>query len=189
MSGNVDMDSLDGDIDIKAVSGTITLNKLNGDVSIKLASGDIQAMDLNGDINIKASSGNIVLKNSKGTFKVKNASGDIKAFDMKITGDGYFKVASGNIAVSLADSLSSDLTLASASGDAVLDYQGNAVKGSFEFKALTDNGRIICPFKFDKEEVTEEKWGKKYSVKSFKKGGDKPFIHIKTATGKAVLKK
>jgi hypothetical protein len=99
-----------------------------------------------------------------------------------------FKVASGDVEITLAKSVGHDLTLASASGNVVLDYNGNPVKGWFEFKARADRGQIVCPFKFDKEEVVE-KLGKKYNVKSFKKDGDTPGVFIHTATGKAVLEK
>jgi hypothetical protein len=96
-------------------------------------------------------------------------------------------VASGSLYVSLAQSADYDLTLDSASGDAVLNYNGHPIEGYFEFKASRDGGEIIAPFPFEKEEE-REKWGKTYVIKSFKRVVEIPKIYIYTAAGKAVLK-
>ena len=123
-----------------------------------------------------------------GDIDIQTASGDINASDILIENESQFKVASGDVEVTLTESVAHNLTLASAFGDAVLDYNGNPLNGWFELTASVEDGMIISPFKFDKEEI-KEKWGKEYAVKSFEKGSDTPKIYIKTATGKAVLKK
>jgi hypothetical protein len=187
-SGTLEAENLAGEIDIKGMSNNIRAEKLRGEIDITTAAGNIDVKELDGEISLKVASGDIKIKQAKGEFKVKAASGNIKAFGITLSDDGDFRVASGNVEIVLAESAAHDLKLASATGNAVLDYNGNPVKGKFEFSALLDLGKIISPFSFDKEEE-EEKWGKKYVIKSFEKGGDEPKIHIKTATGKAVLKK
>jgi DUF4097 and DUF4098 domain-containing protein YvlB len=187
-SGEFEVKNLEGKISLDGASSDMKAEKLAGEIDIQTASGDIEAIGFNGEISLKAASGDIEIEEAKGEFKVKTASGDINASDISIQKESQFKVASGDVEIILAESAAHDLTLASASGDAVLDYNGNPIKGWFELTALVDDGMIISPFKFDKEEI-EEKWGKRYAVKSFKKESDSPKIYIKTATGKAVLKK
>lgn len=187
VSGTIKAENLKGAIQLKGISSDMELNKLFGKMEINTASGEIHAAELEGDISCAVASGDVAIKKAQGGFKVKTASGDIHVFDISIQKTSEFKVASGDVEVSLARSAEQDLTLASASGDAILNYNGNPIKGWFEFRALSDKGDIISPFKFDKEETSEE-WGKKYDVKSFRKDGDTPKIYIQTSSGEAVLK-
>lgn len=188
VSGDFTLENLKGDLEIKGVSSDMDAKNLSGNIEINTASGDIDIEEMDGEISVKVASGDIDIKGARGEFKIKTASGDIEASGISIEAESMFKVASGDVKITLARSVGNDLTLASASGNVALDYNGNPVKGWFEFKALADRGQIVCPFKFDKEEVVE-KLGKKYDVKSFKKDGDTPRIYIHTATGKAVLEK
>lgn len=187
VSGSITAENLKGAIQLKGISSDMELSKLSGKMEINTASGEIKATELEGDISCAVASGDVVIKKAQGGFKVKTASGDIRVFDISIQTASEFKVASGDVTVTLAKSAEQDLTLASASGDVVLNYNGNPIKGWFEFRALSDKGDIVSPFKFDKEEI-EEKWGKKYDVKSFQKDGETPRIYIHTSTGEAVLK-
>lgn len=187
VSGNMDIEDLSGTIDIKCASSDLKIQKLAGDIRITVASGDVDASKLEGTIVIKAPSGDVTLKDAKGIFKVKTASGDIDASGIAITKPSFFKVASGEVNVTLGEPLDYDLTLDSASGDAVLNYNGHPIEGYFQFKAEHERGEIICPFPFDKEEE-EEKWGKTYLIKSVKRVVEIPRVYIYTATGNAVLK-
>lgn len=187
-SGEMSAVNLEGEIDLKGLSSDLVIKKLKGKLDIKTASGDIEAGDLEGKISIKVASGDIEIKKAKGEFKIQAASGDIDAVGITITNSSAFKVASGDVEIILVKSPAHDLKLASASGDVVLDYNGNPINGWFEFRARVDNGKIRSPFTFDKEEI-EEKWSKKYNVKSFKKGEDTPKIYLHTSSGTAELKK
>lgn len=187
ISGNMEVEDLSGKIDLKCISNDLKVQKLAGDVRITVGSGDLDASQLEGTIAIKAPSGDVTLDDAKGVFKVKTASGDIIAKNITITKPSYFKVASGEVNVTLGQPLDFDLTLDSASGDAVLNYNGHPIEGYFQFKAESGRGEIICPFPFDKEEE-QEKWGKTYLIKSVKRVVEIPKVYIYTATGKAVLK-
>lgn len=187
-SGELNVTNLAGEIGIYGMSSDLKIKKLVGELDIKTASGDIEAENLEGKISLKVASGDIEIENARGEFKIQAASGDIEAKGIAITAPSSLKVASGDVEIILAASPAQELKLAAASGNVVLDYNGNPVNGWFEFRSRVDSGRIICPFAFDKEEV-EEKWGKKYNVKSFKKRSDTPKIYIHTSSGTAELKK
>lgn len=187
-SGDVTVEDHQGEADIKSASGDIKVEKLSGVIRIKAISGDIDAQDLAGSFDLKASSGDVEIHEANGCFAVICVSGDIEADGMAFKGESSFKVVSGDIYIKLSKSLDYDLNLDSASGNVVLNYNGNPIKGYFEFRSRAELGKIISPFKFGKEEEIFE-YGKKYLVKSFKKDGAAPRIIIKTATGKVVLEK
>jgi DUF4097 and DUF4098 domain-containing protein YvlB len=187
-SGEFTLENLIGQIDLRGTSSNMKISNLSGELEVKTSSGDIEIEKAEGKLSLKMASGDIEMKGVKGEFKVQSASGDVDLTDITITGSSTFKVASGDIEIVLAASPVHELTLASASGNATLDYNGNPVKGWFEFKARAKNGQIVSPFPFD-ETNTEEKWGQKYDVKTFKMNGDTPKIYIHTASGTAELKK
>lgn len=187
-SGEVKVEDHQGDVNINAVSGDIRLKKIAGETRIKSLSGDIEAQDLEGTVDLKFTSGDIGINKAAAAVVASCVSGDLDVSDIVLTGESSFKVVSGDIYLKLSKSLEHDLTLDSASGNVVLNFNGNPVKGHFEFRARAEMGKIISPFKFDKEEETYE-YGKKYLIKSFKRGGAAPKIILKTATGRAILEK
>ena len=188
ISGDCTANNVSGDIFITSVSGDCEIVDGDGNIKVKSASGDIVANQVTGKMTLKVASGEIRCQKGNGEFVIKNASGDINVTDMILTNASVAKGASGDITINLKKSLKYNLTLSTASGDVTLDYSGNPIKGHFEFIVAKDNGSIVCPFAFDKEEEFE-KWGKRFVKKSFSKGGKSPKISIKTASGKAILKK
>jgi len=78
--------------------------------------------------------------------------------------------------------------MSAASGDVTLDYNGNPIRGYFEFTARKHSGRISAPFKFDKVEEYEQS-GQTYEQKSFTREKDSPKIYLSTSSGRAALKK
>ncbi len=80
-------------------------------------------------------------------------------------------------------------------GAVTLDFNGNPIEGSFEFIARADKGKIVCPYKFDTEQVFKSKKMiykneadfkelVDYKVCSFIRGDQKPKVLLKTVTGK-----
>jgi DUF4097 and DUF4098 domain-containing protein YvlB len=133
---------------------------------------------------VDTASGKITVKNSRGAFKVKCASGNIEASSIVLTGASSFKTASGEISVGLAATSEYDLDLMGVSGDIVLDYNGNPIKGYFKFKGQKNN--ISSPIPFDDDDSSKySPFVKKY----FKKGGSSPKITLKAVSGRLVLKK
>ncbi len=188
VSGSVSAEKLKGSCRIKAMHGSVELIDIKGEIYVSLTAGDVTAVGLSGETVIKANSGVLRLKESDGGFHIKNAAGDIDAVDLTITDDSSFKVVSGNIAIGLAKTPNVDIKLATTSGDAVLNYNGHPLKGTFHLKVMSRVGAILAPYEFDKVDIHQEKWGKKYRTKTFSKGGDSPDIHIIASTGNAVLK-
>ncbi|NJO88672.1 MAG: DUF4097 domain-containing protein [Chloroflexia bacterium] len=89
-------------------------------------------------------------------MEAETASGEIGLENVEFTIATDIRTASGNIKIDLMKSLTQEMNLSTASGNIKLDYKGNEVKGFFEFIARQDKGKIISPFKFDKEEVIEK---------------------------------
>ena len=187
-SGDAILVNLEGDVEISTASGDIEIDGAKGDIELSTASGDIEAEGVDGDIDFSTASGDLEIARSSGTFDVSCASGDLQAEGITIMGESEFSAASGDVSVTLAKTADYDLEISTASGDVTLDYDGNEVKGFFEFTAHERRGKIVCPFDFDKEEEFERS-GETYLRKSFSRKGDTPRIELSTASGKAVLKK
>ena len=72
------------------------------------------------------------------------------------------------------------------SGNAVLNYGGNTIKGFFEFTADEKRGKIVSPFDFDNESTYMQS-GRVYMRKSFTRSASTPKVTISTGSGTAEL--
>ncbi len=187
-SGNITIENSAGDIEVKTASGDVMLKDSGGNVEISVASGDVKAVHINGDIEISAASGDINIDDSKGEFELSTASGDIEAVKIFLDAESEISAASGDIEVSVAKTPATNLTLETASGNLELNYNGNPLKGKYEFTGGSHARSIEAPLEFDKEE-TFEKHGRKYVRKTVSVSGDEPVIIMETASGKITLKK
>jgi DUF4097 and DUF4098 domain-containing protein YvlB len=187
-SGDLECGNIKGNVTVSTASGDLEIKNITGDITVKTASGDIEGGNLKGKMTVKSASGDIELNGLTGSINVRTASGEIELDGLVITGDSSIKTASGEIEVKLEKGNEHNLTLVTASGDVVLDYNGNPLKGMFEFSARKSSGEIISPVKFQKKEETKHH-GQKYVVKSFSIGGNSPKIILKTASGTVELKK
>ncbi|MBN2416544.1 DUF4097 family beta strand repeat protein [bacterium] len=186
-SGDVELTDIQGDVEISVASGDITLDHIKGDIDVSTASGEVEGDNLDGMVNVSCASGDIDIRDARGVFSVSCASGDVDVRNVTLAAASEFSAASGDVSVVLAETARFDVTVSTASGDAMLDYNGNEVKGFFEMKAKKRSGHIISPFAFDNEEEYE-KGGDTYLKKSFSRSGDSPVVHIRTASGKAELR-
>ncbi|UCH62601.1 MAG: DUF4097 family beta strand repeat protein [Fidelibacterota bacterium] len=186
-SGRIEIEKSGGEFEIDNASGRVTISSSNGDFEIDNASGRIRVRDVSGQFEIDNASGDIGIEDARGRFKVDNASGDIDADKVLIDDDSIFDTASGDIVISIAKSPEHDITLESASGDILLNYNGNPVSGFFEFSARKDRGKIIAPYRFDKEKEHEYN-DRVYVIKSFTRDKDTPGITLSTSTGRVELK-
>ncbi len=187
-SGDMKINNLNGEITINTASGDLFINNINGSLDITTASGDVSIDNSKGEIKAQSASGEISIENSVIELHASTASGNIEVENVELTASSEIKAASGKIKVKLTKSLTHNLVLSTASGNIDLDYNGNEVQGYFEFLAKENKGRIVSPFKFDKEEKIQ-KDGKTYDKKLFTKGGDSPKVYLKTASGTVVLEK
>jgi len=184
-SGDLFASGLESEVDAEAASGSIKVEDIKGKLRIQVASGDIRVKKSEGDIMVKTASGSIDINSSRGAFKVKCASGDINATEILLKETGTFKTASGDIRVRLAKTSEYDMDLATASGNINLDYNGNPVKGYFEFKGKRRNIDSDIPFDNKDESYKYSPFVKKY----FKKGGDSPEVSLQTVSGELEFKK
>ncbi|MCP5104243.1 MAG: DUF4097 domain-containing protein, partial [bacterium] len=183
-SGNFSASGLKSDIHAKIASGDVDVNDIKGKLDVNVASGDIDVKNADGKIAVKTASGDIKITDSKGIFKLKSASGSIEAVGIVVKEASVFKGVSGNVSVKFAKGGQYNLDLATVSGNITLDYNGNAVKGYFEFKGQKGNIHSAVPFD-NKDTSKYSPFVKKY----FKKGGDSPHVSLKTVSGKIEFKK
>ena len=187
-SGEITIEDCSGEFNCSTASGDVSISGSKGEFDLSTASGDVDVENSGGEFDISTASGEIKIDDATGAFELSCASGEIDAKRIVVEDEGSFSTASGDVKVVLAKSSTVDLSLSAASGAVVLDYNGNEVKGFFEFSANKRRGRIVCPFDFDKEEEIE-RHGETYLLKSFTRGGSQPFISLETSSGKAELKK
>ncbi len=195
-SGDIDIKQFSGNMELESSSGNIQLEDIDGDIDIDCSSGDINASNIEGDINLDASSGEVNIDNSKGVFNIDCSSGDLNVNNLTIKESSKFHCSSGDAVVVLNQTLKNNISVRSSSGSATLDFNGNKIIGFVEMAARLKKGKIKCPVKFDSEEIDDLPEGKResfriepYQTKSFRRTNDKPFIQIKTASGKAILVK
>jgi len=187
-SGDVRISNSKGEIEISTASGDIHLAQMEGELDFSTASGDIQGINVKGELDLSTASGDIRLRSVSGSFDLSCASGDIDISDLTLNEESSFSTASGDIELKLAESAKADLECSAASGDVTLDYNGNELKGFFEFTTKKHGGRIIAPLDFDNEEEFN-RGGSEYVKKSFSAGGSQPRITFSTSSGNVKLKK
>jgi len=187
-SGNVKMEDIDAKTSVSVASGDVGIMNSMQDLKISTASGNVKIIGAKSRVKVSVASGDITLTNFVGACDINTASGDINASKVELTEKSSLITASGDMALELSKSLENDLSLTSASGNITLNYNGNPVKGYFEFTAREKKGRIVSPYKFDKEEVVEID-ETQYDKKSFTLGSDSPKVMLKTSSGTIKLEK
>lgn len=185
-SGEIEGKNLEGRLEISTASGDVDVSDIGGEPKFSTASGNIRAAGINGEVEMSAASGNINLVRGSGEFELSAASGDVDAEDLRLTNRSSFSAASGDVEVSFAQSPEFDIKVSSASGDAIVNFNGHAIRGLIEMTAKTRNGRIKAPFDFDEEEVYY-RGDAEYVTKIARRESDAPRIEISTASGVAAL--
>ena len=179
-------------------SSDFKVSGFNGFFKADYGSGSLVFDNVDGNVEMSMGSLFSKIHNSKGTFNLSSAVGSIRATDLTITGNSSFSTGMGIIKISLARPPESDLYVGSSFNRAQVRFNGHPVTGYFEFIAMADEGRIISPYRFDKEEIfmddiknyrNSSDFDKKseYKRNSFTRGISKPKITLKTVTGTAQL--
>lgn len=181
-SGDIKITGLTNSVYASLASGDLELANLKGKLEFKTASGDIQLKNAEGDMTLKAASGDIDIHHATGALEISAASGDIKAYKITLTGKSKFHVASGDVDILFAGSPAYDYSVASASGDLSISYNGNELKGSFEVKGMKDN--VSCPAGFTEKSERHNPFAKWYFS-----NGDSPKVEIKAVSGDITIKK
>lgn len=186
-SGDFEIVDLKCEIKVNTASGDVSIENSEGEFDVNTASGDVTIDNSKGEFDINTASGEIDVSSGSGEYSLSTASGDIDGKEVLVEEQSSFSAASGDVYVELAESSAHDLKLSSASGDAILNFNGNPIQGCFELIAKVRNGQIKSPFKFDNEEQFYRN-DQLYVRKSFTKSKDTPKIRISTASGKAELR-
>lgn len=185
-SGSFEAEDFDGEISLSTASGDATIHQCKGEFDFSTASGDVYMRRCSGEIDASTASGDIELDDCRGYFDCSTASGSVEADGVELESEASFTTASGRVEVVVAKTPEYDLNVSTASGRATLDYNGNAIKGSFEFTARVHKGDIISPFDFEHEREFE-RYNQLYVEKTFSRG-QAPLITLGTASGRVVLK-
>lgn len=172
-------------IEFTAVSGDFTAAGVKADIHGKAVSGDIDVSDINGKFKVEAVSGDIKVNKADGEFKLKAVSGDINTSEITIKGASNFECISGDIEIILAKTAEYEMHMKTISGDINLNYNGNPIKGYFEFKG--QKGNLNSPIPFDNADDSESH--NPFIKKYFKKDGESPKISMETISGEITLKK
>ena len=179
-------------------SSDFEVTGFNGFFKADYGLGRFVITNVDGNIDILGAQLYTQIHDSKGSFNLSSAGGSIRATGLTITGNSSFSSGMGSIKISLARAPESDLYVFSNFNKVQVSFNGHPVTGYFEFIAMADEGRIISPFKFDKEEVfmddiknyrNASDFGKKseYKRNSFIRGDSKPKITLHTIKGIAQL--
>jgi hypothetical protein len=174
-------------IKFSSASGEFRAEDLIGEFDVSTASGDIELINCQGDFELSSASGSVLTEKCSGFFDLSSASGPVEAMDVKIEHASEFSSASGDVEVVLGSGPVQDLTVSTASGRAVLDYNGHSLTGHFEFVCKARKGRMDSPVEFETEE-TFRRHGDDYIARTFTKGADTPEILLETASGRVALR-
>lgn len=189
-SGNLEFNNIKGKLKGNTGSGDIEIQTLDGDMVANTGSGNIKVADSKGDISLNCGSGDIKFTNSQAAFAVNTGSGSITGSKITLKGKSSFNTGSGDSELVLAASPQYDVSINSGSGDAILDFNGNEIKGSITMRASKDHGKIVAPFEFDKtEEINNGGRNNTTIEKTVVKGNGTNRINIGTGSGNAVIRK
>lgn len=187
-SGDVNLDNVSGDVKVNTGSGDIDVDTFDGELVVNAGSGDVGFGDSKGTFKVNLGSGDIEANRLTGEFSMNVGSGDIIASDLSLTAASGFNSGSGDAKVVLKTALKNDISIASGSGNATLDFNGLDITGDITMKANKKHGDISAPFEFDS--VTEEEHGDQtIIVKKAKIGNSDVKIKVSTGSGRATIEK
>ena len=178
------------DVEIDGNSGTGSLEVMDAEGSFKLntGTGSIEVADTKGELDLNSGTGRVKVYDCTGGFDVNSGTGGVYAKNITIENDADFNSGTGDAEVTKPLGDDFDLSLNSGTGDAVLDMDGQPIKGYYEFTVNSRRGRIDSPVEFDDVEEYDD-GNEEYVRKSFTKGGKTPRYYISSGTGTAELKR
>jgi hypothetical protein len=179
-SGDFTLHNLKGEIESNAGSGDLEVDTFSGKLQSNVGSGDLEVENADGDLALNAGSGDIQLSKINAEIDANVGSGDIGADQVILAGKSKFNSGSGDVQVSLNESLKHDISVNSGSGDATLDFNGSKIDGMVTMTANKRNGKISAPFAFDKEEEIDH--GGDTTIKKTARVGTSA-VEIKVGTG------
>lgn len=188
-SGSVLLSKVTGEITVNTGSGEIELSEFDGIIDASTGSGTVRVANSKGELRFNCGSGSIRLADSQAEFRASSGSGSIMARNLVLAGSSRFNSGSGDAEVVLGGTPKFDISVGSGSGDASLDFHGNAIAGEIVMMANKTKGSIVAPFEFEKVEEIKE-WGDQVVLKKTAvKGSAIPKVMVSTGSGQATIKK
>lgn len=121
LNGDIDITGVDGNIGVNSASGDVTLAELNGHIQVETAGGDLDFNNLSGVLQAHSSGGDVKIKNNSAESTIRTDGGDIDLSDSKgmmklVTYGGNITLAkiSGKLEV---ETMGGDITLKNAEGE------------------------------------------------------------------------
>lgn len=188
-SGDYTFNGVSGEVECTTGSGDIELENVGGSIKATSGSGSFRVAKSKGDLHLTTGSGNHRISESTAEFHVTTGSGRINGTALVPDGASSFTTGSGTAEVQFASSPKHDVSIASGSGNAILNFNGNEINGEIVMKASKRHGGIEAPFEFDKTEEIENSGNDVTIKKTAVRGNGKPKISISTGSGEAILKK
>lgn len=188
-SGDLDFKNIKGKLKGNTGSGDVTFDHFDGTINANTGSGNIKLTNSKGEVSLNCGSGDLSLTDSQMAIKANTGSGNIEGHNITFNGKSTFNTGSGNAEITLSATPKYDLAINSGSGDAILDFNGNEIKGDIVMRASKHRGDIIAPFEFDKTEEVNDGGNNTIIQKSVVKGNGTNRINISTGSGDAVIKK
>jgi DUF4097 and DUF4098 domain-containing protein YvlB len=210
MGSNVEFESVNGDVSIKAVSGGANIHTVNGNVhaealtkriKLETVNGDIRAKGLEGKIKLATVNGKVIDHGSKGKVvyttvngsinsksqatrvTVENVNGEID-LDLNTTDELDVSTVNGNVNASVGLSNDASINITTVSGNATLSVSGD-VGGRFRL-ASHAGGRIKN--RLTDDQVTKQKYGPARNLKFNMAGGDAK-VEMTSVSGNLTIQK
>jgi Putative adhesin len=151
-SGDINLDTIRGDLRVKTAAGDFSINEAQGPAHIQSTSGDVQINQAGSDITVQAVSGDVWIHDAAGSARVNTVSGD-QRLDAVVEGTVETHAVSGDIIVGVrrgssvyvdANTISGSTTSELDLGDAPTESDGDAdTEGPMvELRAKTVSGDI-----------------------------------------------
>ncbi len=188
-SGGITLSKVTGEITATTGSGDIELDEFDGMIEASTGSGTARVTNSKGEIRLNCGSGSIRVADSQAEFRASSGSGSIMARNLILAGSSRFSSGSGDAEVVLGATPKYDISVGSGSGNAFLDFHGNAITGEIVMMACKTKGSISAPFDFEKVEEIKEGGDQVVLKKTVVKGAAIPKVSVSTGSGQATISK
>lgn len=144
-SGEVSLDTIDGDAEVHCASGDITIGSARA-TKVHSASGRVRIDHAAGDVEVHAASGQIRVGVADASVSAKTASGDITVEDVR-TGVVSLNAASGDLHIGVRAGVTAHLDVSSVSGrirsDLPVDDSAPESGSTLAVRARTMSGNVV----------------------------------------------
>lgn len=171
---------------VNSVSGNVNIENLNGSVKVKSVSGDIEVKNVEGELDLYTISGDIFVEHIKANFKLNSKSGNIDA--KNINKSGFIKSYSGDI--DIKDAFLEKAFLSTFSGDISLfnlsfeeSIETKTMSGDINLKTPTKDINVFIDTRTGEGEIIYEGKITKLTRGEIGFGSKEKKINIKTLSG------